>query len=79
MWVTEFEVKFSEDGEEWYNIMNGTSTVFVGNKDRNTIVNVRFPKISWYPFQVRAQQIRIYPKKWNIWPCLRFEAFFLQS
>jgi hypothetical protein len=54
MWVTEFEVMFSENGREWLNIMNETSTVFTGNNDRNTIVNIKFPKLSWYPFQVRA-------------------------
>lgn len=51
MWVTKFEIQYSQDGQQWDKLkgVNGT-TVFEGNKDRNSIVEVRFPEIDTYPF-----------------------------
>ena len=77
MWVTEFEIKYSEDGEEWQNIKNEEGgTDFQGNNDRKSTAEIMFPDVDKYPYQIRAKQIRLYPKKWYNWPCLRWELFF---
>ncbi|XP_046854191.1 uncharacterized protein LOC124447328 [Xenia sp. Carnegie-2017] len=69
-WVTEYSVSYSNDGElyETYQI-NDIEEVFIGNRDRNSIVkNVFSPPIT-------ARYIRVQPKSWHNKISMRLELY----
>ncbi|XP_038060533.1 EGF-like repeat and discoidin I-like domain-containing protein 3 [Patiria miniata] len=75
-WVTEFQVAYSNDGQEWTNVnAEGESapTKFPGNSDRNTYVTTTFPKA----FQARF--LRILPTQWSVHCSMRFEVIGCKS
>ncbi|XP_038060470.1 lactadherin-like [Patiria miniata] len=70
LWVTEYQVTYSDDGQSWNNVTDayGTPIKFPGNKDKNTLVTTRLP------FALRTRILRIHPTKWH-WGCsMRFEV-----
>ncbi|XP_038052366.1 lactadherin-like [Patiria miniata] len=70
-WVTEFKVAYSDDGQEWTDVIdNGSSTPmkFPGNSDQNTHVTTTFPKA------FRAWFLRILPTQFHEYCCMRFEV-----
>ncbi|XP_038060466.1 uncharacterized protein LOC119731359 [Patiria miniata] len=70
VWVTEYQVTYSNDGQSWnkVTVADGTPAKFPGNKDRNTLVTTRLP------FALRTRILRIYPTKSYQVCCMRFEV-----
>ena len=48
-------------------------TTAASNSERNTKVQIELDRIT------KAKAIRIYPKKWYMYPCLRFDAYFITN
>ncbi|TNV75373.1 hypothetical protein FGO68_gene11368 [Halteria grandinella] len=69
--VTQFRVKYSQDGLAWH--FADDETFFEGAKDANTVVTHYFKK----PFVARS--VRINPTAWNEHISLRFEVYFEES
>ncbi|XP_038060534.1 lactadherin-like [Patiria miniata] len=70
-WVTEFEVAYSDDGQEWTDVTDDESSTpmkFPGNFDKNTHVTTTFPKA------LQARFLRILPTQWERHCCMRFEV-----
>jgi hypothetical protein len=87
MWVTSLRIEYTFNGQDWLELTPPdknseyptNSKWFKANKDRDSIVEIKFPKVLKYPMVVRALQIRLYPMTWINWPCLRFEAYYHSS
>ncbi|XP_066926853.1 neuropilin-1a-like [Clytia hemisphaerica] len=70
MWVEQYQVEYSLDGDEWYMYTeNGFPKMFTGNVDKSQEVK------NWMSNPIRANFIRIRPVQWVGGMCLRFELF----
>ncbi|EKX33786.1 hypothetical protein GUITHDRAFT_81139 [Guillardia theta CCMP2712] len=61
--VKQFTVKYSIDGETWFDVECGR--IFVGNNDADTRV------ISKFSAPVKAKYVRIFPLDWDNHPSMR--------
>ncbi|XP_023224481.1 EGF-like repeat and discoidin I-like domain-containing protein 3 [Centruroides sculpturatus] len=68
-WVTAYSVSYSNDGTNWNSILDekGNPQIFPGNFDSVTKTTAYLPQM------LRAQYIRIIPKRWNNWISLKLE------
>ena len=48
-------------------------TTVLTNSDRNNKVEIKLDRIR------KARTIRIYPRYWYKYPCLRFDAYFIKN
>ncbi|XP_071941053.1 uncharacterized protein [Antedon mediterranea] len=67
--VTEYNVKYSTDGNNFIEITAVGGGRFPGNTDGDGVVTNSFSS------PVYAQYIRIYPYDWSNWPALRMELY----
>ncbi|XP_038060047.1 lactadherin-like [Patiria miniata] len=75
-WVTEFQVAYSDNGQEWTDVTaegECAPTKFPGNSDRNTHVTTTFPKA------FHARFLRILPTQWSMHCSMRFEILGCKS
>ena len=70
-WVSEFIVKYSVDGINWFCADN--ARVFIGNTDRNTHVTNTFDT----PFIARC--VKICPTVWHANISMRAELFYFEN
>ncbi|EDO48087.1 predicted protein, partial [Nematostella vectensis] len=75
-WVTSYTLAFSKDGKRFYPYRQAINRLndplFRANTDRNTVVYHRFAKA------IRAQYVRVHPKKWRSHISMRVELFGCQ-
>eukprot|EP00112_Aurelia_sp_Birch-Aquarium-sp1_P008512 Seg194.3_Seg194.2 transcript_id=Seg194.3_Seg194.2/GoldUCD/mRNA.D3Y31 product="Coagulation factor VIII" protein_id=Seg194.3_Seg194.2/GoldUCD/D3Y31 len=73
-WVKEFYLDYgSTIGSLAHYQENGATKVLIGNKDRSTIV------VNWFRVRLAARYVRIKPKTWQKWICMRVEIIGCDS
>lgn len=69
-YVTEFEIQTSLDRKNWITYKeNGTDKVFPGNSNAEDMIKQNLEE------PVLALFVRVVPKEWENWPCMRVEVY----
>ena len=70
-WVTSYKFAYSTDGVTYHYVENadGSDRVFVGNSDRNTVVE------NGLDVPIVARFVRLYPQTYPRWIALRWEVY----
>ncbi|KAK3756014.1 hypothetical protein QZH41_010021 [Actinostola sp. cb2023] len=70
-WMTEYSLQYSDEGEKWTDYgVSGSTQVFPGNSDKDTIVS------HVLPVPIIARYLRFVVRKWNNWATMRVELSF---
>ncbi|XP_028412152.1 lactadherin-like [Dendronephthya gigantea] len=69
-WAISYSIAYSNNGNNWTDYKeSGTVKVFLGNKDKNSIVTNTFKT------GIKARYIRVVPKSWSNYPTMRLELY----